>query len=116
MIRILLYILSTPFILALAITPNLVEMGLYTDKVLHLFFFCMATLFLTLTQNKSTSQLAIYAIILVSLGAGIELLQSLTPSREAQLGDMIANISGIILGFTIRYLLRSGYYAGTVNQ
>ena len=40
---------------------------------------------------------------LIGFGVGIELLQALTPSRQFDVIDMVANASGVLLAWSLSY-------------
>lgn len=76
----------------------------YFDKIGHLFFYTMLTLswFLALSLNKIKILKSILIILAILFyGIIIEVLQKVaTTNRNAEFYDVIANISGIILGFS----------------
>ncbi len=106
---ILLYCALTIIIIIAAITPDLIGEGYHADKALHLFIFSMAMVFFTF-KHTSTKKRLLYAVILLCFGISIELIQTLTPDRNAEIGDIVADIIGIIYGFITGYFLRRGYY------
>lgn len=96
-------------IVAASLVPDFLDMGFYTDKVLHSFLVCMALLWPCLSFSRWRSVFMLCGIIFLG-SLAIEGLQTLTPDRHAELGDIAANIIGIMLGLLIGWLLRSGYY------
>ncbi|MCK5395269.1 MAG: VanZ family protein [Gammaproteobacteria bacterium] len=87
----------------LSLTSDPVDTGLhfpYEDKVYHAFaYFTLMVWFAQIYHGKS--QRYMIAAILISMGFAFEFLQSFNPNRYAELGDMVANVSGVILGFSI---------------
>lgn len=106
---ILLYCALATFTIITATTPDLIGQGYHTDKVLHVFVFSMAMVFFTF-KHTNTKKRILYAVILLFFGISIELVQTLTPDRNAELSDIVADIIGIIYGFITGYFLRRGYY------
>ena len=75
------------------------------DKVFHFMFFAGASLTIPLPKNFF-GKLLIF-ILLIVLGVGIEAIQYYTPHRGASPQDLLANIFGILFGFTLRSLKSS---------
>jgi len=84
----------------------------YIDKIFHasayivLTYLCSRYLILSRPSFSLTKILVIVAIFLTFYGIVIEVLQSvLTENRVGEFEDVLANISGIVLGsFIFRYL------------
>lgn len=91
----------------LAITPNLLPMGFYTDKILHMFVFGNATIIITYKYLGAPKKLITAITILILIGLSIEIIQSFVPERMAEPEDIASNIIGILYGFTTGYLLKS---------
>lgn len=102
------YALAFMCCVALVITPNLIEMGYHTDKMLHIFMFAIITM-LIVFRTTSIKFLMIFIAMLLCGGFIVEAVQIITPNRSAQLGDLISNVIGIIYGGVMGYLLRTGY-------
>lgn len=91
----------------------------YIDKVFHLFAYLVLTFlfvkYLLLSHPKTTLNkiLTFVVVVLIIYGIIIELLQAkLTTTRMSEFGDIIANITGIILGviiikYSIKHKLKS---------
>lgn len=63
----------------------------HADKVGHfLTFFVLATLFSQVFSRSSTAILT----FAVAYGAGVELIQSMIPGRQASLPDVLADVLG----------------------
>ncbi|MGH1456979.1 MAG: VanZ family protein [Alphaproteobacteria bacterium] len=86
-------------------------MGYQTDKMLHLFTFCIISTLATWKYLEHIKKLIASLCTLLCLGGIIELIQIFVPNRTAQIEDMCSNILGITLGIIIGYLLKTGYYA-----
>lgn len=84
-------------LLSLLPAPHMVE---GSDKLLHLLTYaCLAGGFSTLV--RSAFSLLYVAGGLLIYGVGIEILQGLTAYRSAELADVLANCTGIVLGLMI---------------
>lgn len=78
----------------LAVPPAMSVPGL--DKVVHVLLF----LWLTLTALWIWRKTAVIHVVLI-LGALIELTQSLTPSRSAEMLDWLADALGVLLAWYV---------------
>ena len=84
----------------------------YIDKIFHasayivLTYLCSRYLILSRPSFSLTKILVLVAVVLTIYGIVIEVLQSvLTENRVGEFEDVLANISGIVLGsFIFRYL------------
>jgi VanZ family protein len=95
------------FILCLSPSPNVsksfgwtVDFGI--DKWVHAaLYFSLFLIWSTETRNFHRS--VVYFLITAAvIGAGIEILQQITPfSRSAELADFFADISGVLFGYFI---------------
>jgi VanZ family protein len=83
-------------VVALSLIPNLPHSGISGgDKVGHLLaYFALMFWFGLLYAGRLA-----WALAFLVLGAALELLQGLTGYREASLADLVANTSGIALGW-----------------
>ena len=94
---------------SISFVPNFVT---HIDKIFHasayivLTYICSKYLTLSKTSFSLTKILIIVAIFLTIYGIVIEILQTeLTKNRVGEFEDVLANISGIILGsFIFRFL------------
>ncbi len=120
MVRLITYTILGVIILSImvvgAITPNLIEFGYKTDKMLHLLAFCIPMLLFTLKYLYTPKALVLFGLFLALLGGGIEIIQHMSEHRTAQWGDALSNVLGISFGALIGYLLRTGYYAGAFSN
>ncbi len=72
------------------------------DKLMHgLVYGLMMFWFVQLTLRHRTNWLG--ALFLLCLGGSLELLQSLSPVRQAELADLLANTVGIALALGLSY-------------
>ena len=87
--------------LSLTSSPVDMEMGLpYEDKVLHAFaYFILMAWFSQIYHDKF--QRNMIAVIFVFMGMTLEYLQSFDANRYSEFADMIANATGVALGFSI---------------
>jgi len=83
-----------------------VDLGGQRDKIAHFIaYFFTAVLFYVAFRTRFKSA-DIYAVFFsFSYGALIELAQSLVPGRECSLGDLAANLSGVLFFFALYRVL-----------
>ena len=88
------------FTLTLLPTPPLARKQFPIDKIFH----AAAYFFLTLSFREGYKKVPSYLIaaLLGLTGAIIEIAQAALPWREASLGDLIADLAGIIVALPIR--------------
>ena len=87
--------------LSLTSSPVDMEMGLpYEDKVFHAFaYFVLMVWFGQIYHDKF--QRNMIAVVFVLMGITFEYLQSFDANRYFEFADMIANLTGVVLGFSI---------------
>ncbi len=87
--------------LSLTSSPVDMETGLpYEDKVFHAFaYFILMAWFSQIYHDKF--QRNMIAVIFVFMGMTLEYLQSFDANRYSEFADMIANATGVALGFSI---------------
>ena len=87
--------------LSLTSNPIDMEMGLpYEDKVFHAFaYFVLMVWFGQIYHDKF--QRNMIAVVFVLMGITLEYLQSFDANRYSEFADMIANLTGVVLGFSI---------------
>jgi len=72
------------------------------DKLLHLAAYAaMMSWFAQLFRHDLTRLLLV--IVFVTLGVLVECLQGLTPARQFDVVDMVANTSGVLLAWALAY-------------
>jgi VanZ family protein len=90
-------------VLYLSLTSNPFDIGvgfLYEDKVYHAFaYFVLMFWFAQIYHNRF--QRNMIAMVLVFMGIMLEYLQSFNASRFSELGDFLANATGVALGFSL---------------
>jgi glycopeptide antibiotics resistance protein len=82
--------------------PLLNETGGHTDKIIHLSGYALLMFWWAQLVIRRRWRLALAVIL---FGASIELLQGLTPDRQPDLLDALANTCGVLLGWLIAQLL-----------
>lgn len=75
------------------------------DKIGHLLAYAILTLNVSLLFKKYTKKLLLCMIAIIIYGMVIEFLQGLIPGRESSFLDILANTSGVIIGFALNLLL-----------
>ena len=87
----------------LSLTSSPVDLELnfpYEDKVFHAFaYFTLMAWFSQIYHDRF--QRNMIAVVFVFMGVTLEYLQAYDPNRYFEFADMIANIVGIALGFSI---------------
>ena len=87
----------------LSLTDNPVDMGMsfpYEDKVYHaLAYFTLMAWFAQIYHDKF--QRNMIALVFVVMGFSLEYFQSFNPNRVSEAGDLLANVSGVFLGFLL---------------
>ena len=82
--------------------PVLDESGGHSDKIAHLAGYAVLMFWWAQLIVQRRWRLAIAAVV---FGISIELLQGLTPNRQPDLLDALANSGGILLGWLVARLL-----------
>lgn len=87
----------------LSLTSDPVDLGMsfpYEDKFYHaLAYFSLMIWFAQIYHDKF--QRNMIALVLLFMGGSLEYFQSFDPNRVAELGDLVANATGVALGFTL---------------
>jgi len=84
----------------LSLTSNPVDTGLsfpYEDKLYHAFAYFTLMFWFSQIYHDSFQRNMI-AVVFIFMGFTLEYLQSFDPKRFAELGDMVANTAGVVLG------------------
>jgi len=80
-----------------SLTPPLLnESGAHTDKIVHLTGYAVLMFWWAQLVIQKRWQLAMYVVL---FGIAIEGLQGLTPDRQPDVFDALANICGVLLGW-----------------
>jgi VanZ family protein len=77
------------------------------DKVMHSGAYCLLMLWFSGLYRRSL-YLAIGAVLL-TLGVGLDFLQSFTRTRSLDWHDMVANAAGVVLGLVLAFYLLGGW-------
>lgn len=77
--------------------------GVFNDKMGHALGYLSLMLWFTQIY-KSLRQRIILAILFVLLGITLEFLQKMGGVRVFEIADMVANTTGILLGWLVAYL------------
>lgn len=82
-------------------TPPEIELGFeFQDKLFHaLAYFSLMFWFAQIYHIKK--QRLLFALAFVALGVSMEGVQSFDPERYAELGDMVANALGVVIGILV---------------
>ena len=87
----------------LSLISSPIDTGLdfpYQDKLYHAFaYFVLMAWFGQIYHT--TLQRNILAVLFIMLGLGMEYLQSFDPNRMAEFADMVANTSGVLIGYIL---------------
>ena len=87
----------------LSLTSSPVDTGLnflYQDKLYHAFaYFVLMAWFGQIYHT--TFQRNIFAFLFVVLGLAMEYMQSFDPNRMAEFADMVANTTGVLIGYML---------------
>ncbi|MHB1185959.1 VanZ family protein [Thiobacillus sp.] len=82
--------------------PVLNESGGHTDKLVHLTGYAVLMFWWAQLVTRHRWKLAVAVVL---LGIAIELLQGLTPDRQPDGLDALANSGGVLLGWLAAHLL-----------
>lgn len=82
--------------------PVLDSSGNNTDKIVHLAGYAVLTFWWAQVVTRQRWKLAVAVVL---FGIAIELLQGLTPTRQPDLLDALANSGGVLLGWLAAHLL-----------
>jgi len=86
------------------------------DKLDHLLAFAALGTVGVLALGPTLRSAALVLAVLVVLGAGIEWLQSFVPSRQADLGDFVADMLGAVAGTLLAWLMAGRANPRTAGQ
>jgi hypothetical protein len=88
--------------LVLSLTPPILNEPGHTDKIVHLSGYAVLMFWWAQLVVERRWRLA---LAVVAFGAAIELLQGLTPDRQPDVLDALANTGGVLLGWLAAWLL-----------
>ena len=87
----------------LSLTSAPIDTGLqfpYEDKMYHVFaYFTLMAWFAQIYHGRI--QRYLIAIVLIVMGCSFEFLQSLDANRYAEFADIVANVLGVLAGFSL---------------
>ena len=87
----------------LSLTSSPIDTGLdfpYQDKLYHAFaYFVLMAWFGQIYHT--TLQRSMFAVLFVVLGLAMEYMQSFDPKRMAEFADMVANTTGVLIGYML---------------
>lgn len=90
-------------IMFLSLTGSPVSLAisfLNEDKFYHaLAYFCLMSWFAQIYHDRFRRNML--AVIFVLMGASLEYIQSFDPNRFAEFGDMVANITGVLIALLL---------------
>ena len=96
--------------LVTALSPGLpIGGGMFSDKFLHAAAFLFFMLWFGGVFEPRFAPLLVVGLSLY--GLLIELLQSLTPTRQAEFRDLVADVAGVLLGWILSAAGLSGWCA-----
>jgi VanZ family protein len=86
--------------------PTWVDLGGNRDKIAHFVAYFVTALLFYLAFRPRLKRTDIYAIIFAAgYGALLELAQLFVPGRTCSLGDLAANLSGVLFFFVLYRIL-----------
>ena len=88
--------------LVLSLTPPLVNDGGHSDKIVHLSGYAVLMFWWAQIVVHRRWRLALAVVL---FGIAIELLQGLTPDRQPDVFDVLANTGGVLLGWLVAWIL-----------
>ena len=87
----------------LSLTSSPVDTGLnfpYEDKVYHAFAYFVLMAWFGQIYHTTLPRI-IFAFLFVALGLAMEYMQSFDPNRMAEFADMVANTTGVLVGYML---------------
>jgi VanZ family protein len=94
-------------LLTLALLPGLViPSNYFADKILHLCICILLLIWAFFIFKTPKSILLITSLLLVG-SLGVEIIQSAIPGRSMSFDDVVANLTGISLGWLIGHFLKT---------
>lgn len=88
--------------LVLSLTPPILNEAGHTDKIVHLSGYAVLTFWWAQVVVERRWRLALAVVL---FGGAIELLQGLTPDRDPDVLDALANTGGVLLGWLAARIL-----------
>ena len=105
----LLAVLILFLVLAVSLSPSeelqeFISSFPYGEELAHALCYAYLMVQSSLTFPGRVSQKVIM-VVLLTLGIGIEVIQEVVPNRGFEMGDIAANVSGLLLGYLICLML-----------
>lgn len=95
-------LIAAIFVGSISSIPEGIKQFVLQDKFMHVIgYACLMGWFTQIYRHDLTR--LILGIMFVSMGILIEVLQSMTPTRQFELLDMVANTCGVILAWALAY-------------
>ncbi len=95
------FCLCTIFVLSLISIPKVVIIKVDNiDKVEHLIAYAVLMFLFSQCYLQAKTRL-VYAIAFICMGILLEVLQGLTATRQFEYADMIANSTGVVVGWML---------------
>lgn len=88
--------------LVLSLTPPMLNEAGHTDKIVHLSGYAVLMFWWAQVVVRQRWKLAVAVVL---FGGAIELLQGLTPDRDPDVLDALANTGGVLLGWLAAWFL-----------
>lgn len=89
-------------LLSLINPPDQVKSILLNDKLAHTFaYVVLMGWFVQIFQHRAAR--IVCGCLFVTMGVGIEFVQGMTPHRQFDVLDMVANTSGVLLAWILAY-------------
>lgn len=85
-------------------TPTDLDLPTINDKIQHLFVFFMFAMLADLATSRKPFWLW-KGVPLLGYGALIEVMQYYTPNRSFEIADWVADFCGVLLYYTLKYIL-----------
>jgi len=99
-------VLMVAGVLAICLVPVNMHSALpaYNDKFMHAVTFVLLAVWFGGLQRATLNKRLLLAALLLSFGVFIEILQSFTVYRSAELADFVADAGGVFLGLVLLQL------------
>lgn len=99
----LLFVLDWLLLTVLALQPATGAPGpLHSDKILHFIAYLQLTGFAYIIAAH-TRYFNALCVVIVLYGLGIEIIQGFLPTREASVGDFVANTLGVLVAWFLAH-------------
>lgn len=96
------FLLGTIVFLSVVDIPRSVKSVMLHDKVAHMIAYASLMAWFSQIFKHDLTRVLLAGMFLL-LGVGVEFLQALTPTRQFEYLDMVANASGVLLAWALSY-------------